>query len=377
MFIIDILIFFIIFSLVVFVHEFGHFLGARLTNVKVEEFGIGFPPKIWKKKIKETEYFIGALPFGGYTKIYGMDDIDDEKDKDPHGYEKQGPWAKALICLGGVIMNIIFAAFIFYFLIASSGFKMSQVMILEDYKFPFGEQVNYPLIIEVDENSPAALAGLKSRDVIMKINGEEVKSLEQFSKTIETLRGKSAVLTIIDGQTQIFKEVTLVPRIEEVEGEGPVGIGLTEMAYINYKTWPDKIFCGFEHAYNYMDFSVRALGSMIAESVREKNIQPLADSMSGPVGIFAVTKVVSREGIVALINFVALLSVALGISNLLPIPAMDGAKAIFVFLEAINKKIFNKNLLAQLEKYGILFLIILAIAMVFKDFFQFKDIILK
>jgi len=126
-----------------------------------------------------------------------------------------------------------------------------------------------------------------------------------------------------------------------------------------------------------MDFSVRALGSMIAESVREKNIQPLADSMSGPVGIFAVTKVVSREGIVALINFVALLSVALGISNLLPIPAMDGAKAIFVFLEAINKKIFNKNLLAQLEKYGILFLIILAIAMVFKDFFQFKDIILK
>jgi len=126
------------------------------------------------------------------------------------------------------------------------------------------------LIIEVDENSPAALAGLKSRDVIMKINGEEVKSLEQFSKTIETLRGKSAVLTIIDGQTQIFKEVTLVPRIEEVEGEGPVGIGLTEMAYISYKTWPDKIFCGFEHAYNYMDFSVRALGSMIAESAREK-----------------------------------------------------------------------------------------------------------
>lgn len=375
MIIFDILIFLIILSIVVLVHELGHFLGAKLTGVKVEEFGIGFPPKIWKKKIGETEYSIGALPFGGYNKIYGMDEIDDEKDKDPKGYENKGFWVKALICLGGVIMNLIFAVVLFYFLVIGSGFKMSQTMIISDYKFPFGTQIDRPLVLDVSENSPAQIAGLKFKDIIVSINGNNINSLGQFSDTIDSNLGKNISLGFIDGETEEIKIIEITPRIEKPEDQGALGISYGDMSYIEYKSLDDKLLCGFYHTYNFVDYSLRAMGTLIGNSVEEKSIEPLASSMSGPIGIFAITKIVAQDGIIALINLIALLSIAIGVTNLLPIPAMDGAKTIFLGLELINKKIFTKELQMKVEQIGMIFLIILALVMVFKDFFQFKDII--
>lgn len=377
MVIFDILIFLIVLSIVVFVHEFGHFLAAKLTGVKVEEFGIGFPPKIWKKKIGETEYFFGALPFGGYNKIYGMDEIDPEKDKDPKAYESHGFWAKALICLGGVIMNLIFAVILFYFLVIGSGFKMSQTMILDNYKFPFGAQITHPLIVGVYDNSPAQLAGLKARDVVLSVDGKDMDSATQFIAEIDSKLGQSVNMVVVDGITNQTTTLAIIPRTAVTADQGPLGVALADISYLDYTNITDKIFCGFEHTYNFVDYSVVAMGSLISSSVKEKSVEPLASSMSGPVGIFAITKVVSREGIVALINLVALLSIALGVSNLIPIPAMDGAKTIFVGLEAINKKIFSKDLQMKVEQVGMIFLIILALVIVFKDFFQFKDIIFK
>ncbi len=377
MIIFDILIFLIILSIVVLVHELGHFWGAKLTGVKVEEFGIGFPPKIWKKKIGETEYSIGALPFGGYNKIYGMDEIDDEKDKDPRGYERKGFWVKALICLGGVIMNLIFAVFLFYFLVIGSGFKMSQTMIITDYKFPFGTQIDRPLVLDVSENSPAQMAGLKFKDVIVSINGDNINSLGQFINILDSNLGKNISLDFIDAETEEIKTVNVTLRSEITEDQGALGISYGDMSYIEYSSLGDKLLCGFYHTYNFVDYSIRAMGTLIGNSVEEKSIEPLANSMSGPIGIFAITKIVAQEGIIPLINLIALLSIAIGVTNLLPIPAMDGAKTIFLGLELINKKIFTKELQMKVEQIGMVFLIILALVMVFKDFFQFKDIIFK
>lgn len=377
MIIFDILIFLIILSIVVLVHELGHFWGAKLTGVKVEEFGIGFPPKIWKKKIGETEYSIGALPFGGYNKIYGMDEIDDEKDKDPRGYERKGFWVKALICLGGVVMNLIFAVFLFYFLVIGSGFKMSQTMIITDYKFPFGTQIDRPLVLDVSENSPAQMAGLKFKDIIVSINGDNINSLGQFINTIDSNLGKNISLGFIDAETEEIKTVDVTLRSEKTEDQGALGVSYGDMSYIEYKSLSDKLLCGFYHTYNFVDYSIRAMGTLIGNSVEEKSIEPLANSMSGPIGIFAITKIVAQEGIIPLINLIALLSIAIGVTNLLPIPAMDGAKTIFLGLELINKKIFTKELQMKVEQIGMIFLIILALVMVFKDFFQFKDIIFK
>jgi len=372
MFIIDFIVFAIILGIVVFVHELGHFWAAKKTGVGVEEFGVGFPPKIWKKKKGETEYFIGTIPFGGMTKIFGMDENDLEKDKSDKAYETKGTGTKLLICGGGIIMNLIFAVVIFYFLVATSGFRIVQPLFYFEYEFPFGTQENRIMIGNVEPESPAALAGLKKYDVVVSVNREEMDSTDEFISIVNENKGKEVLIKLIDG-----KELRATPRIETSETKGPLGVQLRETAILTYNSSIEKALVGFLHAWNITDYSFSALGKIFSYSVKQGSIEPLASSMTGPVGIFAITKVTMERGLYEIFNLIGILSIALGISNLLPIPAMDGAKLIFTCLQAINKKIFSKELQVRIEGFGAMFLILLAVLLVFKDFVQFKDIIFK
>jgi regulator of sigma E protease len=372
MFIIDFIIFAFVLGVVVFIHELGHFWAAKKSGVLVEEFGVGFPPKIWKKKIGETEYFIGAIPFGGMTRIYGMDEMNEEKDKNNRGYEGKGIGAKLLICGGGVIMNIIFAAVIFYFLVIGSGFQVVQPLFYSEYKFPFGNQENHVMMGNIEQGSPADLAGIKKYDVVVSINGQSMDSADELISIVSENKGKEISIGLIDGQ-----ELKVVPRIETSETQGALGVQLRDTAVLKYNSIPEKILVGFLHTWNITDYSFSALGKIFSYSVKEGSINPLASSLTGPVGIFAITKLTAERGIYEIFNLIAILSVALGVSNLLPIPAMDGAKIIYTGLQATNKRVFSKELQIRIETFGALFLIFLAIVMVFKDFIQFKDIIFK
>ncbi|MFA5086281.1 MAG: site-2 protease family protein [Candidatus Paceibacterota bacterium] len=372
MFLIDLIVFLIVLGIVVFVHELGHFVAAKTSGVKVEEFGLGFPPRIWKKTIGETQYFIGAIPFGGMTKIFGMDEMDPEKDKDSKAYDNKSGWKKLWICGGGVIFNLIFAVFVFYALVSFSGFKSEQALIFSGYNFPFGTQTDQISVINVGENSPAKAVGLKTGDAILTINGNDVLSYDNFSKTVLDNKGKEVVLGLKGG-----KEIVVTPRVEYPSNEGPLGLGLREVAVLTYPTVPEKIFVGFLHAYNITHYSLVAMGQLIYYSVANKSLETIAYSMTGPVGIYAITKLTLAKGLYDTLNLIAILSIALGVSNLLPIPAMDGAKLIYVGLESINRKVFSKDLLMKIETFGAFFLIALAIFIVFKDFIQFKDIIFK
>jgi len=372
MFIFDILVFLIVLGIVVFVHELGHFIAAKTSGVKVEEFGVGFPPRIWKKTIGETQYFIGAIPFGGMTRIYGMDEIEGGKEKDPRAYESKSAWKKLWICGGGVVFNLIFAALIFYGLIAFSGFKSEQGLIFSEYHFPFGNQVNQVMIAQVGENTPAETAGLKSSDIVLSVNGNQVSALKDFSGTISENKGKEVILQLRDG-----REIKVTPRSEYPANEGPLGVGLREMAVLSYPSFIEKVSVGFLHAYNITDYSISALGYIFSSAIANKSMETVAYSMTGPVGIYAITKIILQKGLYDVINLIAILSIALGVSNLIPIPAMDGAKLIYIGLQSINKKVFNLQLQARIESYGAIFLILLAVAIIFKDFIQFKDIIFK
>jgi regulator of sigma E protease len=374
MLILDLIIFTIVLSSVVIVHEFGHFFFAKKMGVKVEEFGIGFPPKIWKKNKGETEYFVGAIPFGGLNKIYGMDDIDDEKDKDPKSYESKGPIAKSLICLGGIFMNLIFAFVLFYGLLVSSSFQMSQNMILSDYRFPFGEQKNYPFVTSVLDETPAQKIGIKAKDIVVSLNGIEVSGVNEFDKSIEDNSGKEVVLGIMDNKT---KEIKQIKTTLSSDKEKALGVYFGEISFISYNSFPEKVFSGIMHSFNILDYSFSVLGNLIKYSFEEKTAEPLSYSMTGPVGIYAITKVMSKDGIFQIINLIAILSLALALSNLLPLPALDGAKFLYIILGTINKKVFSKKLEMAIESFGMYFLIGLAILIVFKDFIQFKDIIFK
>ena len=172
MFLIDLIVFFLILGIVILVHEFGHFVAAKKTGVPVNEFGIGFPPKIWKKKKGETEYFIGAIPFGGLCAIDG------ENEEKESIYDSKKTWQKLWICGGGIIMNILFASLLFYFLIGFSGFNFTQGMVFSEYEFPFGTQENYPMIVGIQENSPAYNSGIEVGDYIVSINGESFSDFQ-------------------------------------------------------------------------------------------------------------------------------------------------------------------------------------------------------
>jgi len=372
MFLIDFIAFLFVLGVVVFVHELGHFVAAKTSGVGVEEFGIGFPPRLYKKKIGETQYFIGAIPFGGMTRIFGMDEMDEEKDKNSRAYESKSAWKKLWICSGGIIFNLIFAALAFYVLIISSGFKSEQPLVFPGYHFPFGNQVNQIMIGQVVKGSPAETAGLKSYDIISSVNGNAINGYEDFQKIVLENKGKEVVLKLNDN-----RDINITPRVEYPANEGSLGVSLREVAVLNYSTLPEKVFVGFLHAYNITDYSLSAMGELISYSIVHRSPETLTNSLAGPVGIFAITKITLTRGFYEVFNLIAILSIALGVSNLLPIPAMDGAKLIYIGLQSFNKKVFSKELQMRIEKFGAIFLILLAVLIVFKDLFQFKDIIFK
>lgn len=362
MFLIDLIVFFLILGIVILVHEFGHFVAAKKTGVPVNEFGIGFPPKIWKKKKGETEYFIGAIPFGGLCAIDG------ENEEKESIYDSKKTWQKLWICGGGIIMNILFASLLFYFLIGFSGFNFTQGMVFSEYEFPFGTQENYPMIVEIQESSPAYNSGIEVGDYIVSINGE---SFSDFQGVINENKGQEIVLRTGNG-----KEINITPRIEYPEGEGPLGVALGEIAIVNY-TGLEKPLVGFLHSYNMIDYSFSSIGDIFSYAFKNKSPEIIGQSLAGPVGIFAITKLTLSQGLYEVINLIAILSVAVGITNLLPIPAMDGAKIIFTLLERINNRIFSKKLQIRIESYGFMFLILLAFVLIIKDFIQFNDILFK
>ena len=362
MFLIDLIVFFLILGIVILVHEFGHFIAAKKTGVPVNEFGIGFPPKIWKKKKGETEYFIGAIPFGG---LCALDGENEEKESI---YDSKKTWQKLWICSGGIIMNILFASLLFYFLIGFSGFNFTQGLMFSEYKFPFGDQSNYPTIVGIKDGSPAYNSEIEAGDYIVSINGE---SFSDFQAVIDENKGQEIILKTGDG-----KEINITPRIEYPEGEGPLGVALRETAIVSY-TGLEKSLVGFLHSYNIMDYSFSSIGNIFSYAFKNNSPEVIGQSLAGPVGIFAITKITLSQGLYEIINLIAILSIAVGITNLLPIPAMDGAKIIFTFLERINSRIFSKKLQVRIESYGFIFLILLAFVLIVKDFIQFKDIIFK
>lgn len=373
--IITIIAFIIILGGVVFVHELGHFLAAKKNGVKVEEFVLGFPPLIFKKKVGETLYGIGLIPFGGYNRIYGMDDPSDTTAlSDPRAYESQKPLAKFWIAAGGILMNLALAAAIFYFLAAAAGFQFWQAMLFDDYKFPAGTQRNFPMVAGVFEDTPAQSAGLGSRDVILSASGRSFSGSQDFMDFISENQEKEVVLDVENSRTKEKREVK-VALGKETEDSQALGVALMDIALISYDTPFEKISAGFLHSANITHFSFATIGRVIGNSIAEKNADLLGTSFVGPVGIYAATKIMVDQGWFEIFNFLAIISLALATTNILPIPAFDGGKIVFIFLQAIDKKRFSLQTQAKVEQVGAFILIGLAIVITLKDFWFFKGII--
>jgi regulator of sigma E protease len=364
-----IFVFILIIGFLIFFHEFGHFLAAKKNGVLVEEFGFGFPPRIFAKKIGNTLYSLNLLPFGGFVKI-----SEEDPKKEKNSFYAKSPKAKATILLAGVVLNFLIAIVIFYFVLGFSGFKVYQNLIF-DYSFPFGKQESYPEILFVAKNSPAEKSGLKLYDLVLSANGTKLRGTKDFINFIEENKGKEISLRVKNLKEGSLREIKATPRLHPPKDQGPLGIGIGDLVFLSYPGLFDKTISGFLHTFNLLHFSIYGLGHLIKVSFLEKTIQPIAGSLSGPVGILAFVKLTLNKGVLAVLNLVALISLGLALVNILPIPAADGGRLVFVLYEAVFRKQVPLKLERNVNLAGIFILVLLLLLVTYKDIIQFKEIL--
>ncbi len=346
----NLLIFVVALSVLVLVHEWGHFMAAKKTGVRVEEFGLGLPPRIWGKKIGGTIYSINWLPIGGFCRLYGEDitDIKKSNDRSKSFYYKK-PWQKLIIVLGGVIMNLVLAVVVFGVVYTIVGIP---------------EEVDKVSIVEVSKNSPAEMAGLKENDVILKVNGIEVKKAEALIDEVGKYKGKNVMLTVETGD--MVHELSVLVRENPSEGEGSMGVAVsnTEMKPIPWYRFDKGVAAGFKEAFYWGKIIFSGVFDMFKSLLSGK----VPKDVSGPVGMYEATSSINEnQGILAVIHFFAIVSVNLAVVNVLPFPALDGGRIIFVIYEMITKKRTNQKVEAAVNNFGMIILLALILIITVGD----------
>ncbi len=370
-----IIIFILILSFLVFIHELGHFTAAKKFKIGVPEFGMGIPPRLWGKKFGETLYSINWLPFGGFVRIKG-EDYEDYDPKDPTNFINKKPWQKSVVLLAGIFMNLMVAFVIFYFTLGVNGFKSSPILMLDDYKFQFAETINLPNVITfVKDDSPASKADIQFADRIVKLecNGQvvEPKNIDDIHEFLKNKEGKQITVyteNINTGEKHVHK---ITPEYNEELDLIVLGIGVGNAVQLAYSTPVQKLLAGPLHSVNVLGYSFHAMGQLVKESIQEKDVSAVASGVSGPIGIFGAVKTIMETGgnkvWLVLLDLTALLSLSLAIMNLLPIPALDGGREVFVIYEWITGKRAPEKLESIMHQVGFVLLIGLLILITFKD----------
>ncbi len=316
------------------IHEFGHFIIAKKFGIRVEEFGIGYPPRIFGKKIGDTIYSINLLPLGAFVKIYGEEGgVDDLR-----SFTSLKIWKRVLIIIGGVAAFWLAAIIIF-----SIVFAMGTDLPVGDSDVQ-GLTSPRVKIISVSPDSPASLAGLKTADTIKNISvggvDTKINKIADFQKITGDNKGKEITLTInrtTHGATQDFN-VSLTPRINPPTSQGAVGIGLERMATLIKKTsWYSAPIQGAVYTWQTTVSALKGLYITFATLIAGKGA-PQGAEFAGPLGITVFLANAASYGIGFFLYFIGMISVFIAIFNLFPIPALDGGKLVFLLIEKIKGK---------------------------------------
>lgn len=361
----SILIFIVILSILVLIHEFGHFIMAKRSGIGVEEFGFGLPPRAWGKKIGETIYSINWLPFGGFVKLVGEDSTDSRRNQKNSFYTKSIGKRMAVV-VAGVVMNFILAVVIFYIVVFALGFKVSLPLLI-DHKFKFVDQTKQVLVAEVTEGSSAKAAGIAAGDSIVAVDSQKIGSVEDLQKVIRSSGGKNLMLTVENPINNKQKQIVAAPTYSDQLKNYALGVGLGELVVLNYNTPTQKVFAGFIHSYNTVDYSIKIFGQLIGYAVHERTIKPISEGISGPVGIASLTSQAVRLGPISVLQLVGLLSLNLAVLNILPIPALDGGRFFFIIVEAVTRRKVNATFEKWVHTAGFAFLIGLILLVTYND----------
>jgi regulator of sigma E protease len=348
--------FVIVLGVLVLVHEFGHFITAKRAGMKVEEFGFGFPPRLLSFKKGGTRYSLNLIPFGGFVKILGEGGEDKE---DPKSFAGRGVGIRALVVAAGILMNYLLA------IVLLTIVNIAGVRTALDPSEPapahamVGESVVTVAVVEAD--SPAASADLHPGDTLLSVDGQAVSTVDQAVSRITRKSGSSASVVIRRGTVEQTLSVT--PRIDPPEGQGPVGVQLIATNLVKY-VWYYAPYEAVKETVFLTGQIFSSFGHMISSLVRTGSA---GTDVAGPVGIAVLTGQVRQLGFVALMQFVALLSINLAIINVIPFPALDGGRLLFLAIEKIRRKTVSKKIENALHTIGFGLLITLILVITIRD----------
>lgn len=354
--ILTIIIFLLAIALLVLVHELGHFILAKRAGILVEEFGFGFPPRLFSFKKGETLYSFNLVPLGGFVKIKGEngDDRDDQR-----SFTAKPIWVRALIIVAGVAMNFALAVILFI-----GVFKIGAPMAVDDNYQATDSRI---VVNDVEIDSPASMIGLEIGDVIVSVAkegenfGDQITKVNDLTSVLSGLRGQKIVVKYQRVNTTFEKDVVL--RSDVIENQGLLGIGISRVTNISYSWWES-----FKNALLFSIDIAITIVSLIGKIIYDLfvGVKPAVD-FGGPVRIYGVTEQATERGLVYIMQLVALLSINLSVINILPFPALDGGRLLFLLIEKIKGSPINQKIEAMANNIGFGLLILLMILITFKD----------
>ncbi|MFA7050417.1 MAG: RIP metalloprotease RseP [Patescibacteria group bacterium] len=369
---ITIIVFLAVLSILVLFHEFGHFYSAKKLGIKVDEFGLGFPPRIFgfykdknnKWKIKwgrgkvndcpGVVYSINAIPIGGFVKIKG-EDGENRQDKD--SFSSQKVWKRLVVVSAGVLMNIFLA-----WILISIGFMIGFPHAVDD---EFVKEKNVKIsdakvqIVEIIKDSPAERAGLKPLDIILNIDNQEVKSGDDVQSFLNNPE-ESSLKIKRSGEEQ---DILITPEFREDLNRHVIGISIADTATIKYP-WYLALWEGLKATFIFLWTIIYTFYVVIRDLIVGQSV---GVEVAGPVGIANLTGQMARMGIIYLIQFTALLSLNLAVINFFPFPALDGGRFIFLLIEKIKGKPVKQEVEAIIHNSGFALLMLLFVWITLKD----------
>lgn len=334
----------IVLSVLIIVHELGHFIAAKATGVPVEEFGVGFPPRLYGRKFGGTIYSINWIPFGGFNKITGEIDPDV-----PQGLAGRGYGVRLLVLAGGIILNLL----------------LPFVLMSVAYMVPHNIIDGNVVIEEVAPGSPAEAAGIKAGDTVVSSNNQPVRSLGDLARSIQLNLGDEITLTVVHADA-VTETVRLIPRWRPPEGQGAIGtVSRTENATIVSESLPfwRAIPTGARECIDTLVLYKNGIIGMIIGTV------PFVPA--GPVGIVQVTGEVAHSGVSPVLELAAFISIAIAITQIIPFPALDGGRIIFVIIEWLRRgKRVSPRIEGIVHSIGFLILLALLVLITYQDIFR-------
>lgn len=354
-----VLIFIIVLAVLIFVHELGHFLFALWNKIRVDEFKIGFGPRLFSWQRGETKYGVNLIPFGGYVKIHGENPDDESISGRDHGrsFVNKKPWQQVSVLVAGVLFNFLFA-WLLYALVFSIGVTATKDG-FEQYKENFkNERV---MITIVTPDSPAQKAGLRIGDTIRYIEDPKNSKIEDIQSVINN--GTAKPLKIAYTRQGQDLETSAIPEKGIVSDKYAIGIAMSDTVDIRLPIY-SAIYEGGYYTYFMMKETVFGLYDFFGNIFRGK---ANFSDVSGPVGIAGIVGDAAGLGIAYLLMITALISINLGVINLIPFPALDGGRVLFVIIESVTRRKIKPIYANSINTVGFVLLMLLMIIVTYKD----------